>query len=62
VIAELEKFDNEDLLAGLTSFNETTHIQLNRTIMVMQIQNGKFSAITSYQNKTIPPVDYRATN
>jgi branched-chain amino acid transport system substrate-binding protein len=62
VIAELEKFDNEDLLAGLTSFNETTHIQLNRTIMVMQIQNGKFSAITSYQNKNIPPVDYRTAN
>ena len=59
VIAELEKFDNEDLLAGLTTFNETTHIQLNRTIMVMQIQNGKFSAITAYQNKNIPPIDYR---
>ena len=62
VIVELEKFDNEDLLAGLTSFNETTHIQLSRTIMVMQIQNGKFSAITTYQNKNVPPIDYRTTN
>ena len=62
VIVELEKFDNEDLLAGLTAFNETTHIQLSRTIMVMQIQNGKFSAITTYQNKNVPPIDYRTTN
>jgi branched-chain amino acid transport system substrate-binding protein len=59
VVAELEKFKNEDLLAGLTSFSKDAHLQLNRTIVVMQVQDGKFSAIGTYQNKNVPPLDWR---
>jgi len=59
VVAELEKLKDEPLMAGLTSYTKDAHIQLNRTIVVMQIQNGKFSAIGTYQNKNVPPLDYR---
>ncbi len=59
VVKELEKFTNEPLLAGKTSFSEEIHIQLNRPIVVMQVQNGKFSALGMYRNKMIPPPQYR---
>ncbi len=59
VVKELEKFTDEPLLAGISSFSEEIHIQLNRPIVVMQVQNGKFSAIGMYRNKMIPPPQYR---
>jgi hypothetical protein len=62
VVAQLEKFHGEDLLAGATSFTPTAHLQLDRPIIVMQVQGGKFSAVGPYQNKMVPPIDYRNPN
>jgi branched-chain amino acid transport system substrate-binding protein len=62
VVAQLEKFHGEDLLAGATSFTPTAHLQLDRPIIVMQVQGGKFSTVGPYQNKMVPPIDYRNPN
>ena len=62
VVTELEKFRNEDLLVGKTTFTDKAHVQLNRPIVVMQVQGGKFSAIGLYRNTMIPPLDYRNPN
>ena len=47
----LEAFDNEPLLVGATSFNSEKHIQYNRPMVIMQVQNGKMSAVESFVNE-----------
>jgi branched-chain amino acid transport system substrate-binding protein len=59
VAAEMEKFKEEPFLAGKTTYTSQAHLQLNREVIVMQIQDGKFSAIEPYHNSMIPPLDYR---
>ncbi len=58
VKAELESFRDEPLLAGPTTFTENLHIQSNREIVIMQIENGEFSALGLYSNEAIPPATY----
>lgn len=43
--AEFEKFDDESLLVGPTSFSPTTHINFMRPMVIMQIQGGKHSSV-----------------
>ncbi|WP_164727045.1 ABC transporter substrate-binding protein [Shimia sediminis] len=45
VSAELNKFDEEPLVIGNTTFNEDLHIATTRPMLVMQAQDGKFSAV-----------------
>ena len=52
--AEFEKFDGEPLLVGPTSFDETTHINFLRPMVVMQIQDGKHSAVELLTPEKIP--------
>ena len=47
----LEAFDNEPLLVGATSFSAEQHIQYNRPMVIMQVQDGKMSAVESFVNK-----------
>lgn len=42
---EFEKFHNEPLLVGPTSFDDTTHINFMRPMVIMQVQEGKHSAV-----------------
>jgi branched-chain amino acid transport system substrate-binding protein len=41
VKAELEKFKNEPLLVGPTTFTKETHINFNRPLVIVGIDNGK---------------------
>ena len=41
VLAELNKFDNEPLLVGPTTFTEDLHINLQRPQAIIGIKDGK---------------------
>ncbi|HWA47874.1 MAG TPA: ABC transporter substrate-binding protein [Dongiaceae bacterium] len=41
VRAELEKFKDEPLLAGPTTFTESEHINMQRDLLLMQVKDGK---------------------
>lgn len=52
--AEFEKFTAEPLLVGLTSFNELTHINFQRPMVIMQVQDGKHSFVEMRTPEKIP--------
>jgi branched-chain amino acid transport system substrate-binding protein len=52
--AEFEKFSNEPLLVGPTSFDAKTHINYTRPMVIMQVQNGKHSAVEMQAPEKIP--------
>ena len=39
--AEFNKFDNEDLTAGPTSFSDDLHVNVTRPMAVITVENGK---------------------
>jgi branched-chain amino acid transport system substrate-binding protein len=41
VRAELQKFKDEPLLAGPTSYTESEHINMQRDLLLMQVKDGK---------------------
>lgn len=41
VLAELNKFNNEPLTIGPTTFTPELHIQMTRPLAVLEIRNGK---------------------
>jgi branched-chain amino acid transport system substrate-binding protein len=55
---ELDKFDNEDLLVGRTSFSPDLHINLFRGLQMMEVQNGMHAPITRYTAESVPPITY----
>jgi branched-chain amino acid transport system substrate-binding protein len=52
--AEFEKFKDEPLLVGPTSFDEKTHINFMRPMVVMQVQDGKHSFVEMHKPEKIP--------
>lgn len=52
--AEFEKFKDEPLLVGPTSFDENTHINFERPMVIMQVQDGKHSAVELRAPEKIP--------
>lgn len=52
--AEFEKFKDEPLLVGPTTFDEKTHINFMRPMVIMQVQNGKHSAVELRTPEKIP--------
>jgi branched-chain amino acid transport system substrate-binding protein len=54
VKAELEKFKNEPLLVGPTSFSPKLHINFNRPMVVMQVQKGKHSFVELHKPQKVP--------
>jgi branched-chain amino acid transport system substrate-binding protein len=38
---ELQKFKDEPLLAGPTTFTESEHINMQRDLLLMQVKDGK---------------------
>jgi branched-chain amino acid transport system substrate-binding protein len=52
--AEFEKFKDEKLLVGPTSFDEKTHINFMRPMVIMQVQDGKHSFVEMRTPEKIP--------
>jgi branched-chain amino acid transport system substrate-binding protein len=54
VKAEFEKFKDEPLLVGPTSFDEQTHINFMRPMVIMQVQDGRHSFVEMHKPEKIP--------
>ncbi|CAI2931838.1 ABC transporter substrate-binding protein [Aminobacter niigataensis] len=54
VVAQLEKFKDEPLTIGPTSYSHDLHIQANRPLLIMEVQNGKHSSVEVWRNKNVP--------
>lgn len=52
--AEFEKFKDEPLLVGPTTFDEKTHINFKRPMVIMQVQGGKHSVVELRTPEKIP--------
>ncbi len=57
VVAALEKFRDEDLLLGPTTFTNELHIQTHRPLLVMEVQEGKHHSVERWRNEMIPDMD-----
>lgn len=54
--AELDKFDNEPLLVGPSSFSPEIHINLQRPMLLMKAENGEFTPIERFTpEKVVEP-------
>jgi branched-chain amino acid transport system substrate-binding protein len=54
VAAQLEKFKDEPLTIGPTSYSSDLHIQVNRPLLIMEVQNGKYRSLEVWRNKNLP--------
>lgn len=52
--AKLNSFDHVPLLAGDTTFSEEVHIELQRPMTMLQIDNGKFVQLGRYLPEYVP--------
>ena len=57
VAAELDKFDREPLFVGPTTFTPDLHIDLSRSAVVVQVQNGVSSLVEVVELDEAPPVE-----
>jgi len=55
--AELDTFDDADLLVGPTTFTPELHISIERPMQVMQIQDGESSFVETWTPSYVPEVD-----
>lgn len=55
---ELDKFDEEPLLVGKTSFSPDLHINLHRSLLIMEVQNGKHTPIGRFTAEKVPPIKF----
>ncbi len=53
VVAELEKFKDEGLILP-TTYSSELHIQTQRPLLIMEVQNGKHRAIKRWRNQLVP--------
>jgi branched-chain amino acid transport system substrate-binding protein len=58
VAAELEKFKDEPLVAGVTSFSDEWHINFNRPMLVIEVQGGKHKALGRTRVEKVPEVTF----
>lgn len=54
VTAELEKFREEPLTIGPTTYSKQLHIQVSRPLLMMEVQNGRNKAIELWRNELTP--------
>jgi branched-chain amino acid transport system substrate-binding protein len=57
VLAEYNKFKNEDLFGIPFTFTPKMHIQLKWPLIMMEVQNGKHRSLGYYINEAVPPYD-----
>jgi branched-chain amino acid transport system substrate-binding protein len=55
--AELDKFKDEDLLIGPTTFTPDLHISLQREVGIMEFQDGERSLLEMWTPHEIPPME-----
>jgi branched-chain amino acid transport system substrate-binding protein len=55
VLAEMNKFKDEDILGIPITFTPDMHIQLRWPVLMMKIENGKHQPIDYTTNKAEPP-------
>lgn len=53
VKAVLDSFSNEELLIGPTTFEPDLHINLNRPMLLMEMTNGKYTAIGRFSAEQV---------
>ena len=58
VKAELEKFDKVDMLAGPTSFTPELHINLDRPLVIVKVQDGKPGFLELREPQKVPEVTF----
>jgi branched-chain amino acid transport system substrate-binding protein len=58
VRAELDRFTDEPFLIGATTYTPEMHINLNRPMTIIRIQDGKPAAIGSFKAEKHPPVTF----
>ena len=56
VLAELNKFKDEDVLGIPITLTPDMHIQLRWPVLMMKVENGKPQAIEYTTNKAVPPM------
>ena len=54
VVGVMNQFKDEPFTAGLTSYTDELHIQIDRPQLVMKVENGSFRALEMYRNKFQP--------
>jgi len=54
VVAELERFKDEPLTVGPTSYTKDLHIQVNRPLLIMEVTDGKHHSLEVWRNEIIP--------
>lgn len=54
VIAQLEKFHDESFTVGPTSYSRALHIQVNRPLLMMGVQNGVSHTEDVWRNRITP--------
>ncbi len=58
VRAELDKFSNEPLLVGETTFSPDIHINTVRPMTMLEIENGKHKAIGSFSAEKVSDIKF----
>ena len=58
VAMEIEKFKDEALVSGLTTFSPEWHINLTRPQLVIEIQNGKHKALERTRVEKVPEITF----
>lgn len=56
IVAALEEFDGEELLAGPTTFTPEQHIDAERRVAVLEIDNGKGKFVQQLTPENVPPL------
>lgn len=58
VRAELDKFDGEDFLVGKTSYSPELHINVDRPLLIMNIENGKHKPVGRFSTSNAPEIRF----
>jgi branched-chain amino acid transport system substrate-binding protein len=58
VAAALDTFKDEPLVIGPTTFTDKLHIQINRPMSILEVQQGKYHFVDKYAVKDVPPMRY----
>lgn len=54
---QFDRFKNEKLLIGPTTFTPTLHMSVKRQVAIMQFKNGKRSLLRLWTPRAIPPME-----
>lgn len=55
---ELDKFKDEPLLVGESSFSPDLHINLHRSLLIMNVTDGKHTPVMRYKAEKVPPLTF----